>query len=323
MRWGKILGTLLVMATMVAGQTDVWLSATPPRELAKSLKRFSMARVASRTGENGQREILEWVRRGLIPASAAYLQQPLPPNWQVLALTSEGQTVQARLELVKGYLAVVYPPTMEQFTDIFLLHTRVFGDTLVHYVAKAERLLHSCRNGHDKNLVKAKGRSFENRVPIEVYRLRGRNENFHFRAQAGSELRYRVFIHGQPAGGIPVTVISHHGWQRQLVTNKDGVVTFKLVQDEVTPLQEFRRYRRTFLLRVDYLRPVHSDEPYRWERFLFTASEQYVPTRYFYSSVSFALLLLILTALVSSLGIWIYRKKRTIDYKEIQFDEKH
>ena len=180
-------------------------------------------------------------------------------------------------------------------------------------VAKYEykRFSHGSDDVFSKEQNRAK--SFE-KIPLEILRLRNSDEDsFYYRLQVGDDLKFKVLKDGKAIRGARVSLKTQLGWQKTARTNKDGIATFKLIQDYNPEWEKFnKRFREKFIVVAQF----KDDKKYK-----ISYMGEYTPKRDFYQSYAYALIISLILLVIMSVGIFVYRYKIQKPFREVTFDE--
>ncbi len=325
------IGTILTLAIFliipsVKATELIWLSNMPPKAVKKEIRFYGMHRLPALRGKDHRIHIIQWIRSGRSPEFSEYVQRTNTGHPELFVFSPSEEPIHAQLLHTKlGYL-LSFPDGEEGFYNAYLVEKFVHRDTLTVLVAKAERLSHSCRNGHKGVLKKVPPKIHPQVVPLEIVRKRLPGENFHTIITAGDRVTFQILLHGVPLSGASVRLCTQKGWSKQLTTSQNGEATFQLIQDYLSRWQDVkRRVFYHFLVTVDYLKPeegTYQGKPYHTVRYLGTYSDIYRPSQLMYSSYVWGLFVILSVILIASLAIYLYRKRSKIEFREIAFDEK-
>ncbi len=325
----NLLGILLVcvLSSPLFAAKIIWLSNMPPKAVTKDIRYYGMHRLPSFRGKDHNIQIIQWIRAGTSPEHSEYIQKTNTDHPQLFVFSPTEEQIKAQvLHNRLGYI-ISYPGIEEGFYNVYLLEKFAKNDTLTVMVAKAERLSHSCRNGHKGVLKKVTPKIYPDLIPLEIVRKRLPGENFHSIITAGDKVTFQILLNGKPLQGASVRLISQKGWTKQLTTNQNGEVTFQFIQDYISKWQDIkRRIVFNFLLTVEYIKEENGtfqNIPYHHIRYLGTFSDIYRPSQLMYSSFVWGLFVLLFVIIISSLAIYLYRKRTKIEFREITFDEKN
>ncbi len=276
-------------------------------------------------GKQHQANIIQWIRSGKLPENSKYADQYDLFNPELFVFDPNGNRVNGKLVNNDLGFVVTFPGSEDGFYSIYLVEKFVNNDTLNIRVAKTERMNHSCRNGHDKALVRVQPKIYPKQIPIEIIRKRVTGENLHTVMHPGNDVTFQVLIKEAPCKNGNVQMSTHKGWVKSQTTNNKGEVSFQFVQDDNTNIKELRQ-RITFNYLIHFKKTIKqngnfNDKHYNFITYISTFSDNYRPSQMLYSSFVWALFVIIGSVLTLTAGIYIYRKRRRVEYKEIALNE--
>jgi hypothetical protein len=316
---------LLTTNFSLFGQEHIWFSNTPPSHVVKKVKTTGMRRLPVVYGKGHQANIIQWIRSGNLPENSKYVNKNDLSNPELFVFDPEGNEVKAKLLTNELGFIVTFPGNKDGFYSIYLLEEFVKNDTLFIRVAKTERMNHSCRTGHDKALVRVQPKIYSEQIPIEIIRQRARGENLHTVMQPGNEVTFKTLVNNKPTENSFIQMATHKGWVNNKTTNTNGEVTFQFIQDDNTKLKELRS-RITFSYLIHFQKTINkkgslNNKHYSFITYSSTFSDNYRPSQILYSSFVWALFVVLASILLLVVGIYIYRRRRRVDYKEIIINE--
>ena len=322
---------LLGIISQSIGQTmhsPVWLSNVPPATLKKQVSSYGMHRLCTLKGHRGRGgpiRVIQWVRQGESVEGAHYVHLPDSINACACVFSPKHEQPEARIMNIKGKSVVEYVDNEEGYWNLYLVLKRMSSDTLYIDVAKAELLSHSCRNGHPNVRKAVLPRIYPDKIPFEIVRERWLNENFHFFIASGDRFTYKPLFKGKPVSGIPVVLSTEKGWMNKKITNTKGEVTFQFIQDYFTRWSEIRgRKIYAYLIYSEFTKKTsgnYKGKTYHYIHYSTSMSDGYFPSRTMYLSMVWGLVIFIISLVVISVGVFVYRERRKKPYKEYQFDE--
>ena len=163
-------------------------------------------------------------------------------------------------------------------------------------------------------------------IPLEIVRTRVQWEDFHTFIKSGDVIEYQLLAYGEPVSGVNVTMTTHQGWQKSKQTGSEGKVSFEFIGEYFARDKEFHnRDIYHYLLVADYVVQAAGEfqgHPYQAIEYQTSVSEKYRPATEIYTSTVWGLFTMLITMVVIGLGIFIYRRKTSHDYREIVFSEK-
>lgn len=210
--------------------------------------------------------------------------------------------------------------------SVYVVEQGVSSEVFTIRTAKWITMHHSCGWGHEKK--------FDNKmihpqpldtIPFEIVMDKMWDPNFHLSVASGDTLKITVLSYGKPVPGARVTLSSEKGWNKQVVTDKDGKATIQMIRDYYPSLwAKFKRtHRGEFLVTAQYNMDQHGSfngDSYDQVNYVTTLPWMYTPSLKDYASYSYGLGLGVLAMTVSGLGVFVYRERRKKPYKGISFD---
>ena len=305
----------------------IWLSNTPPPQSRDSYQTYGMHRLSSIRERRGNVKLLCWIRSGTLPESSRYLTNINPDETVSLVFSPDGKPVKNQVSAYNGEYALSYEGIEEGFYNAYLLKQFIQGDTLFVINAKAELLTHSCRNGHDKALLKKiEPRIYPEHIPFEIVRERLPGENFHTFISSGDSVTYTAMLNGETISRANITLCTQKGWNKTLQTNDSGQSTFQFISDYFSRWEELnRRNIYYYLFIAEYTinkEGSYKGLPYQYIHYIGTLSDGYFPSKTMYSSLVWALVIFVLAVSLPVIAVYIYRERRKNPFKEIAFHEK-
>jgi len=320
----RMISGLLIFCFLIQtafAENKIWFSNKPPSDDKRSMP-SGMHGLSSVKGKRGTSSIVQWLRAGTHPITSNYIQLVDSDDFSFYLYSPTHKDSVG--EFKESYL--MYVSKEEGYYNGYLIIKEVSNDTLYVDIAKAEMLNHSCRNGH-KNVQNKKGPDiYPETIPAEIVRVRTLSENFHYFASSGDEIDYQFFINGVPFEGAQLSFNTQTGWQKVLNTNENGISTFQILQDYFSPWQELNN-RKVYDYVIFGEITLHETGMYKGEKYDYihyttSLSDGYRPAKTMYMSMFWALVVFMITVIISVAGIFIYRLNRNKAYKEVRFDEK-
>ncbi len=311
----------IVLVISVSGNEYIWLSNSPPSKVADNVKKTGMRRLPVVYGKRRQMNIIQWIRSGELPQNSKYAEPNDLFNAQLFVFDPDGESVTGKMEESELGFIVSFPADKDGFYSIYLVEKFVRNDTLNVRVAKAERMNHSCRTGHDQALIRVQPKTYPQQIPIEIVRERSTGENLHTVMQPGDEVTFKTLINDVELKIGSVQMVTHKGWKNSKATDSEGEVSFQFIQDDNTKLKELRS-RITFNYLIHFTHTVAesgsvNDENYNFITYSSTFSDTYRPSQMLYSSFVWALFVLLGSVILLTIGIYYYRRRRRVEYREV------
>ena len=141
----------------------------------------------------------------------------------------------------------------------------------------------------------------------------------------GNELQFQALLHGKPLQNADITVLMSSGWSKHIKTDKNGMAKFHIIRDYFPAWQEFdKRHKENLLVilrySVDEIGKQNAHE-YKHIDYILTYPASFYPNSSDYASYAYALLLAVVTLLVSGIIIYRFRKNRTKTFSEVRYVE--
>ncbi|MDD3448782.1 MAG: hypothetical protein PHF72_07090 [Gammaproteobacteria bacterium] len=317
------LAPLLLLPALAAATEPLWFSDLPPTAewTEKTLRAHGGLVERGRGGVSVKRL---WLRAGDDPAHASYL--PMPAG-EVVAEGPEREPVAPKPFSAEAGGGIRFEMPEEGFYNAYLLSREVRDGTLETRVVKAEVLMHSCANGHDRRFTEGRmPPRVTAGVPFELVRERKPDEDFHSRAASGEPIAFLALNQGEPVAGAEVRLISNTGWGKTVITGPDGRAEFRMVRDYFTDWPEFdKRRRQDYLVLAEYRRPLEGEldgRPYAQAHYSATLAGTYYPAEPEYQSYLYGLGVMLLAATLSVGGVYHYRLRQRRPERRETFDEK-
>ncbi|MFK5856768.1 MAG: hypothetical protein QM503_11600 [Bacteroidota bacterium] len=320
----RLIGGFILLCFVIesaTSQNNIWFSNKPPEDDKRSTP-SGMHGLSSVKGKRGSSSIVQWLREGTHPISSKYIQLTDNDVFEFYLYSPTGKDSVG--EFKGDYLT--YASKEEGYYNGYLILKHVSNDTLYVNIAKAEMLNHSCRNGH-KNVQNKKGTDvYPSTIPAEIIRERTLSENFHYFASSGDVIDYQFVVDGKPIKGADLIFNTQTGWQKKLITNEDGISSFQILQDYFSPWQEINNRKvYDYVIFGNITIPktgTYNGHNYSFVNYTTSLSDGYRPAKTMYMSMFWALVVFMITVILSVAGIFIYKLNRNKKYKEVSFDEK-
>ncbi len=306
----------------------IWLSNTPPAQSKENYKTYGMHRLSSIRGKRGSVKILCWIREGISPESSRYLITIDSDKTVSMVFSPKGEVVKSQVALYGKEYALSFADIDEGFYNAYLLKQFIRGDTLFVVNAKAELSMHSCRNGHDKALLKnIEPRTYPDHIPFEVVRERLPGEDFHTFISSGDSVTFNALLNGQAVSEAKITLCTQKGWNKTSQTNDTGKATFQFIGDYFSRWEELnKRNIYHYLLIAEHTvikQGTYKGQPHQYIHYVGTLSDGYFPSKTMYSSLVWSLVIFVLAVSLPVIAVYIYRERRKNPFKEIAFHEKN
>lgn len=329
-----LLGLAAATPAGAAGQSDLlWLSDTPPKRTRPAADagygRHGDGMATAAPGEEGAglggsvKRL--WLRQGDDPVGAAYL-GPEAAAGPIRLLDAKGRQAQAPLSSSGGLAQVRHELADLGFSNAYLTRTAVRDAVLRVQVAKAELLRGTCcakRDQIDPDQLRA---IVDPAQPLEVVREHEADERLLTRIVSGDRIVFTIYRQGRPLPGARVTMLTQEGWQKRLVSDRNGQAAFTVIRDYFAAWSEFRRSRKaTFLVLAETEEEragVHAGQAYARVAYQATLSGRYQVSPYDYKSYAWGLGLVVFVSAFGGLAVYLYRRRRQRPFQEVRFDER-
>jgi hypothetical protein len=182
-------------------------------------------------------------------------------------------------------------------------------------------------NFRDSNVPDEQTRAIRDPLqPLEIVREHPEKELLFTRHVSGDTVKFTILAQGKPIEGVSVTLLTQQGWQKKLMSDKNGQVSFTMIRDYFPAWYDLRRrLRESFVVVADREwaeNGVFKREQYAAVRHQATLSGRYSLSPRDYSSYAYGLGITIFVVTFSGLAIYLYRRRRVRPFREIRFDEK-
>jgi len=211
------------------------------------------------------------------------------------------------------------------YYNIFAKNETLSNDTLFYRVAKME-YLHASHTSEEHYTKSIKNRVQTDKSDIDIILIKDKNENsFFYKHSMGDELCFQAFLHGKPINNADITIQMSSGWSKHIKTDEDGMARFQIIRDYFPTWEEFdKRDQEEFLLTLTYTQEEvgkFQGGEYSNVKYILTYPASFYPNSSGYASYAYALLLVILTLLISGVIIYRFRKNRTRPFNELRYEE--
>ena len=314
-------------ASVDASENYLWFSLTPAmnhggKKHPGQNKGSGHGRHAGHESEHRPKPVRTyWLNSCAIgPAAKVYLSQPEGTS-NSIPITRKGHEVSVSFKTPFG------DGPFHGANNLYLVDKSVEKETLVLRTAKWLTIHHSCGWGHDHKFNEERLRSqILAEAPLDIVVDNLWDKNFHSTVMSGDTVSLAVFSYGRPAVGAEVTIISDQGWHKDMMTDKDGRASFQMVRDyypkswSLFNPKKLGKFKLTATYDTDSSGKM-SGKSYSKAHMNSTFSWRYYPAVREYNSYGYGLLVAVSFFIVSGLGIFLYRRKRTKSYQDIKFDE--
>ncbi len=318
----KIVGVFLLMqcADLMAGGT-LWFSDSSPH-----------GGHGGRHSHGGPVEVRRgvyyknlWLRLGDNPREDGYVTMGNHFSPLIL-LDTKGEISKQEMgrDKAHGLLNASFPMPDEGFYNAYISHQWVKNGQRSFQIAKAEVLKHSCREGHD-NVQEKMPPKHNPEIPLEIVRERNPKDNFHTKLGYGDAVSFTVMRNGSPQPGAKVTLITAQGWKKEVSSDGDGRVSYRMIRDYYPPWRMFnKRYSQPYMVTAEYSTAESGElDGQHYDSTLYRASYSgnYYPSARDYESYAYGLIIGTFALVFSGLAIYLYRRRRNRPYREVRFDE--
>jgi hypothetical protein len=266
-----------------------------------------------------------WLRLGNSPQEDGYVTQDshFPP---LMLLDTKGQVSEQEISPDKnnGLLNIDFPMPEEGFYNVYASRQQVNNGQRRFQIAKAEVLKHSCREGHDNIQEKMPPRT-NAVISLELVRERRPKENFHTRIGFGDTVSFIVMRHAKPLPDAVVTLATAQGWSKRSVSDSKGRVSYTMIRDYYPPWRLFnKRHAQPYMVTAEYRLPESGELDGRhYDHTLYCASfaGNYYPSSSDYQSYAIGLIIGLFALVFSGVAIYLFRRRRSLPYREVRFNE--
>lgn len=303
-----------------------WLSDSPPSRGDAPARSGTgmMGMGTTRTGPPSKRL---WLRSGADPQKSGYAQEDAQALPEMLLVRPQGALTGEVLPPPEdGKKNLAFPMPVQGYYRVYVTTRKLQGDTLSVNVAKAE-VSNFSHGGDEEERAQALvvPRVLES-APMEIVREKAADEPMFFQLKSGEEQAFVVLQKGLPSKGARVRFVSHEGWSKELLTDEQGRVSFKVVRDYFPPWDDFqKRFKATYLVIADLSAAeagVYKDQPYSNVRYQSTLAGSYYPSPDDYRSYAWGLGLTVVFVLACGVPIYFYRRRRVKKtFEEVRFHE--
>lgn len=211
------------------------------------------------------------------------------------------------------------------YYNIFAKNETLSNNTLFYKVAKLE-YLHASHGSEDHYTNSIKNRVHTDKSNIDLIRLKNEDENsFFYKHSMGDELSFLTLLHNEPLKNAYITVTIDSGWSKHIKTDENGVAKFKIIRDYFPKWNEFdKRHKENLLITLTYTANETGNfkgKEYQKINYILTYPASFYPNNSDYASYAYALLIALVTLLVSGIIIYRYRKNRTKPFNELRYEE--
>ena len=231
-------------------------------------------------------------------------------NGTFFALDRDGNKIETKISKKNGCAKVTIEVPKNGYYNIYYLQNQ----RNIYNIAKYEykRFDHGSSEKFSKEKIAPR---VLKSLKFDILRLRDNENSFYYRLHIGDSVRFKVLFNNKPIAGAKVIFKTQFGWQKSLKTDDDGIVNFKIIQDYLPDdAKKFnKRFREKFLIVANYKAGN--------KLFKISYTDIFMPSRDFYQSYKFALMIFILLLVITTIGVFYYRYKVKKPFKEVNFDE--
>lgn len=316
---------------MRGGSGPLWLADSPPSR-GDAPARGGMLGMGGMGGmnmggpRNGPPSKRLWLRAGSDPQKSGFAREDAEAPTEVVLVRPQGAPAGEVLppgEDGKRNLSFEMP--VQGFYRLYATSRKLQGDTLNVSVAKAE--IANFSHGGDEE-ERAQGMAAQRvleSAPIEIVRERAADEKMFFQLKSGDEQAYLVLQKGLPVQGARVRFVSYEGWSKEVLSDEQGRVVFRVVRDYFPAWEEFRkRFKASYLIIAEANaaeKGTYKEQPYSNVRYQATLAGSYYPSPADYRSYAWGLGIGLLIVLFGGTAVYLYRRRRVKPYREVHFDD--
>lgn len=265
-----------------------------------------------------------WLRRGADPATAAYVSATDMPA-HINLIDAKGNRSMADQTPVNGLAHAKCEFEELGFRNAYLSRETLQDGVLRVQLAKAELLKGSCCvKARDVDPAENKAIS-DPALPLEIVREHESDEKLFTRMASGDKISFTVNRLGKHMPGVPVTMMTQQGWQKNAVSDENGRVEFTLIRDYFPAWTDFKRLtKETFVVVAETEAAesgMHQGQKYAKVTYQATLSGKYAPSPYDYKSYAWGLGIAVFVFAFGGLGVYLYRRRRVKPFQEVRFSE--
>ncbi|WP_345980950.1 4Fe-4S binding protein [Sulfurimonas sp. HSL3-2] len=232
---------------------------------------------------------------------------------------------ETKIQDVKGTASFSFEIPNNGYYNIFAKNETLKSGTLFYRVAKME-YLHASHGSEESYTQSIKERVQADKSDIDLVLLKNEDENsFFYRHSMGDELRFLALLHNKPLTNADITVHMSSGWNKHIKTDAEGIAKFHIIRDYFPVWKEFdKRHKEELLVTLTYTTDEvgkFDGKEYKNIKYILTYPASFYPNNSDYASYAYALLLAVLTLLVSGIIIYRFRKNRTRPFSEVRHVE--
>ena len=326
---GNATGGMGGMGGMMRGSGVLWLADTPPKRGENAPpRRGGMGGMMGGGHDHGGPPTKRlWLRSGIDPQKAPFARQEMDASVETVLVIPRGKPGgESVAPPSEGHQGLVFEMPAQGFYRLYVTSRKLQGDTLNVSVAKAE-LGNFSHDGDDDERAQAMTapRVLEN-AAIEIVRERQEKEGPFSQIRSGTDQTFIVLQKGLPIPNARVRFVSHQGWVKEVMSDEQGRASFQMIRDYFPPWQEFqKRFKANYLVIAEVAASEagsHNGQPHGSVRYQATLSGSYYPSPNDYRSYAWGLGVGLLAALLSGVGVYFYRRRRSKPFQEVRLDEK-
>ncbi len=157
-------------------------------------------------------------------------------------------------------------------------------------------------------------------LPFEIVRIQDKDEQLFSRFASGDTLNFQVLFNNKPLQGANVTFETKGGWSKRLKSDKNGMASFTIIKEYFPPWSLFeKRHKDDFLITATYTQEGNDTQTH----YSMTYPGSFYPEASSYRSYAYALSFGTLALVLTSIFIYLYRRRREKPFTEVRFDEKN
>lgn len=263
-----------------------------------------------------------WVFRGDDPGTA----KPVPLAGMTGHLLGEDGSA-----LPIGHLAGT-PPHMAVFRlekagnyTAYLRQSRIADGMREVDIARAQIVFSQRLEKRDPDPA-ARPPVFGDTAELDLTRERLSGEKAYTRLTPGNRVVFTVRSRGEPAAGVPVTLVTQKGWRKTERSDAEGHAVFTLIREDFPSWTSILRRSSwsTWLAvaeRIDPAPGVENGVSFERTRLRATLAGRTYPAPSDYRSQAIGLGIIGAVTALCGIGIFLYRERRARPFREVRFDE--
>ena len=232
---------------------------------------------------------------------------------------------ETKVETSRGRTAYSFDVPNNGYYNLFVKNETLKNGTLFYRVAKLE-FLNGTHGNEDIYTDSVKQTLQTDKSKIDLLRLKDEDEeSFFYRHAMGDALTFQALFNNRPLASADITVDMGSGWSRHLKTDENGLASFRIIRDYFPAWSEFdKRHKEELLVTLTHTTDEEgmlNDQAYKNAKYILTYPASFYPNSSDFRSYGYALMIIMLTLLVSGIVVYRFRKNRTKPFREVRHEE--